>query len=110
MIESTGSEKMGQESTTNGTRADLSPQPGSRISAKSAGLARAGRAENMWPRGRWRRERNWDPTFSEFAGPNSPEGKELGSNRCVEKTAQFDRRKLAFHSLEREQLPTNIFG
>jgi hypothetical protein len=38
--------------------------------------------ENGFGRWGWRRERNWDPTFSEFVGAKSPQGQEPDSN-CV---------------------------
>jgi hypothetical protein len=41
--------------------------------------ALASRRECWLCRG-WRREKNWDPTFSEFVAPNLPEGEELYSN------------------------------
>jgi hypothetical protein len=38
---------------------------------------------------RWRRERNWDPTFSEFEGSNSLEGATPKSNCLIENTREF---------------------
>jgi hypothetical protein len=37
----------------------------------------------------WRRERNRDPTVSEFVTSNLPEGERLGSNSSIENTKGF---------------------
>src|SRR5712672_191128 len=41
--------------------------------------------------GGWRRERNWDPTFSEFVGRNLAGGATLKSNCLIENTREFHR-------------------
>ena len=43
----------------------------------------------------WRRERNWDPTVSEFASPILLKGEERGSNCDAEIPRQFERRSSA---------------
>jgi hypothetical protein len=40
-------------------------------------------------RGEWRRERNSDPTFSEFVGADLPRGATLKRNRLIENTREF---------------------